>query len=48
LKELATDFTKLDRFDVTSFKSWQKKMHFLLAGIRVTYVLIATKLVATK
>jgi hypothetical protein len=46
LKELAADFTKLDRFDGTSFKRWQKKMHFLLAGIRVAYVLTTPKPVA--
>jgi hypothetical protein len=46
LKELATDFTKLDRFDGTSFKRWQKKMHLLLAGIRVAYVLTTPKPVA--
>jgi hypothetical protein len=46
LKELATDFTKLDRFDGTSFKRWLKKMHFLLAGIRVAYLLTTPKPVA--
>jgi hypothetical protein len=46
LKKLAADFTKLDRFDGTFFKRWQKKMHFLLAGIRVAYVLTTLKPVA--
>jgi hypothetical protein len=46
LKELVADFTKLDRFDGTSFKRWQKKMHFLLPGIRVAYVLTTPKPIA--
>ncbi|XP_062161935.1 uncharacterized protein LOC133868960 [Alnus glutinosa] len=46
LKELAVDFIKLERFDGSSFKRWQKKMHFLLAGLRVAYVLTTPKPVA--
>jgi hypothetical protein len=46
LKELTADFTKLDRFDGTSFKRWQKKIHFLLAGIKVAYVLTILKPIA--
>jgi hypothetical protein len=46
LKKLAADFIKLEMFDGYSFKRWQKKMHFLIVGLRVAYVLTTPKPVA--
>jgi hypothetical protein len=46
LKDLVADFIKLERFDESSFKRWQKKMHFLFAGLSVAYVLTTPKHVA--
>ena len=43
LKEFAADFTKLERFDGVNFVRWQKKMHFLLVGLKVVYVLTTAK-----
>ncbi|GJZ67013.1 hypothetical protein Tco_0630253 [Tanacetum coccineum] len=39
LMQMSTDIVKLDRFDGGSFKHWQKKMQFLLATLKVAYVL---------
>lgn len=39
LREMATDFIKLERFDGGNFLRWQKKMHFLIATLKVVYVL---------
>ena len=39
LMQMSTDIVKLDRFDGGSFKRWQKKMQFLLATLKVSYVL---------
>ncbi|GKE62176.1 hypothetical protein Tco_1512543, partial [Tanacetum coccineum] len=39
LMQMSTDIVKLDRFDGGSFKCWQKKMQFLLATLKVAYVL---------
>nr|GEX39554.1 potassium channel AKT2/3-like [Tanacetum cinerariifolium] len=39
LMQMSTDIVKLDRFDGGSFKRWQKKMQFLLATLKVAYVL---------
>ncbi|XP_057965422.1 uncharacterized protein LOC131155963 [Malania oleifera] len=43
LREFAMDFVKLERFDGSNFKCWQKKMHFLLVGLKVMYVLTTPK-----
>ncbi|GJT08380.1 hypothetical protein Tco_0842842 [Tanacetum coccineum] len=39
LMQMSTDIVKLDRFDGGSFKRWQKKIQFLLATLKVAYVL---------
>nr|GEY17179.1 zinc finger, CCHC-type [Tanacetum cinerariifolium] len=39
LKEMTTNFEKLDKFEVRDFRRWQKKMHFLLTKLKVVYVL---------
>ena len=39
LRELASNFVKLDQFDGCNFRQWQKKMHFLLSTLKITYVL---------
>ena len=39
LREMATDFQKLDRFDGGNFVRWQKKMHILLITLKIIYVL---------
>ncbi|GKB15112.1 zinc finger, CCHC-type containing protein [Tanacetum coccineum] len=39
LMQMSTDIVKLDRFDGGSFKRWQKKIQFLLATVKVAYVL---------
>ncbi|XP_021755973.1 uncharacterized protein LOC110721150 [Chenopodium quinoa] len=39
MKDLATNFVKLDRFDGGNFRRWQKKVHFLLTTLNVAYVL---------
>ena len=39
LMQMSTGIVKLDRFDGGSFKRWQKKMQFLLATLKVAYVL---------
>ncbi|GJU37925.1 zinc finger, CCHC-type containing protein [Tanacetum coccineum] len=36
---MASNFSKLDKFEGVNFKRWQKKMHFLLSSISVVYVL---------
>ncbi|KAL3514535.1 hypothetical protein ACH5RR_027252 [Cinchona calisaya] len=43
LREMATDFVKLECFDRGNFRKWQKKMHFLLATLNVVYVLNTPK-----
>lgn len=45
LKEFATDFIKLEKFDRNSFTKCHKKIHSLLASLRVTYMLTTPKLV---
>ncbi|XLR35191.1 hypothetical protein S83_063091 [Arachis hypogaea] len=39
IKEMTSDFVKLERFDGGNFIRWQKKMHFLLTTLKVAYVL---------
>nr|GEZ46923.1 zinc finger, CCHC-type [Tanacetum cinerariifolium] len=39
LMQMLTDIVKLDRFDGGSFKRYQKKIQFLLATLKVAYVL---------
>nr|GFB77193.1 retrovirus-related Pol polyprotein from transposon TNT 1-94 [Tanacetum cinerariifolium] len=39
VKEMTTNFGKLDKFEGRDFRRWQKKMHFLLTSLKVVYVL---------
>ncbi|GJW65201.1 zinc finger, CCHC-type containing protein [Tanacetum coccineum] len=39
MKHMASNFAKLEKFEGVDFKRWQKKMHFLLSGMSVVYVL---------
>ncbi|GKB92753.1 zinc finger, CCHC-type containing protein [Tanacetum coccineum] len=39
VKEMTTNFGKLDMFERHDFRRWQKKMHFLLTTLKVVYVL---------
>ncbi|GJZ02464.1 zinc finger, CCHC-type containing protein [Tanacetum coccineum] len=39
VKEMTTNFGKLDKFQGHNFRRWQKKMHFLLTALKVVYVL---------
>ncbi|GKA92064.1 zinc finger, CCHC-type containing protein [Tanacetum coccineum] len=39
VKEMTTNFGKLDKFEGHDFRRWQKKMHFLLTTLKVVYVL---------
>nr|GEX75964.1 reverse transcriptase domain-containing protein [Tanacetum cinerariifolium] len=39
IKDMTTKFGKLDKFEGNDFRSWQKKMHFLLTTLKVVYVL---------
>nr|GEU38223.1 zinc finger, CCHC-type [Tanacetum cinerariifolium] len=39
MKHTALNFAKLDKFEGVDFRSWQKKMHFLLSSMSVVYVL---------
>ncbi|GKE70169.1 hypothetical protein Tco_1528241 [Tanacetum coccineum] len=39
MKLMASNFAKLDKFEGLDFRRWQKKMHFLLSGMTVVYVL---------
>ncbi|KAF2316203.1 hypothetical protein GH714_041544 [Hevea brasiliensis] len=43
LREMSTDFVKLEHFDGGNFLRWQKKMHFLLVTLKVVYVLNTPK-----
>ncbi|GJQ94944.1 zinc finger, CCHC-type containing protein [Tanacetum coccineum] len=42
VKEMTTNFRKLDKFEGHDFRRWQKKMHFLLMTLKVVYVLTAS------
>ncbi|GKD07172.1 hypothetical protein Tco_1186857 [Tanacetum coccineum] len=39
MKEMTTNFGKLDKFKGHDFRRWQKKMNFLLTTLKVVYVL---------
>nr|GEW45502.1 zinc finger, CCHC-type [Tanacetum cinerariifolium] len=39
VKEMSTNFGKLDKFEGHDFRRWQKNMHFLLTTLKVVYVL---------
>ncbi|GJX84552.1 zinc finger, CCHC-type containing protein [Tanacetum coccineum] len=39
MKHIASNFSKLDKFERVDFRRWQKKMHFLLSIMSVVYVL---------
>ncbi|GJR11429.1 zinc finger, CCHC-type containing protein [Tanacetum coccineum] len=39
VKDITTNFRKLDKFEGHDFRRWQKKMHFLLTTLKVVYVL---------
>ena len=39
LREMTSNFQKLDKFEGVGFRRWQKKMHFLLTTLKVVYVL---------
>ncbi|GJU99667.1 hypothetical protein Tco_1328938 [Tanacetum coccineum] len=39
MKHMASNFTKLDKFEGVDFRRWQKKMHFLFFSMSVVYVL---------
>nr|GEX06415.1 zinc finger, CCHC-type [Tanacetum cinerariifolium] len=39
MKYMASNFSKLDKFEGEYFRRWQKKMHFLLSSMSVVYML---------
>ncbi|GKB84591.1 hypothetical protein Tco_0956863, partial [Tanacetum coccineum] len=39
MKHMASNFTKLDKFERVDFRRWKKKMHFLLSSMSVVYML---------
>nr|GEZ00518.1 zinc finger, CCHC-type [Tanacetum cinerariifolium] len=39
VKDMTTNFEKLDKFEGHNFRRWHKKMHFLLTTLKVVYVL---------
>nr|GEU42296.1 zinc finger, CCHC-type [Tanacetum cinerariifolium] len=39
VKDMTTNFGKLDKFEGHDFRRWKKKMHFLLTTLKVVYVL---------
>jgi len=43
LKELTTNFVKLEKFEGGNFLRWQRKMKFLLTTLNVAYVLTTPK-----
>lgn len=43
LREFAADFIKLEHFDEVNFQCWPKQMHFLLANLKMMYVLTTPK-----
>ncbi|KAK3004884.1 hypothetical protein RJ639_018303 [Escallonia herrerae] len=40
LKDMGSDFHRLERFDGGDFVRWQRKMHFLLVTVKVYYVIV--------
>lgn len=39
MRQVAANFSKLEKFEGVDFRRWQKKMHFLLSSMNVVYVL---------
>lgn len=39
MRQMAANFSKLEKFEGVDFRRWQKKMHFLLSSINVVDVL---------
>ncbi|GJX78952.1 hypothetical protein Tco_0327101 [Tanacetum coccineum] len=39
MKQMTSNFAKLDKFEGVNFIRWQKKMYFLLSSMSVVYVL---------
>ena len=39
IREMTSNFQKLDKFEGVGFRRWQKKMHFLLTTLKAVYVL---------
>ncbi|CAM8910838.1 unnamed protein product [Rhodiola kirilowii] len=39
VREMTTNFGKLEKFEGVNFRRWQKKMHFLLTSLKVVHVL---------
>ncbi|GJV31504.1 hypothetical protein Tco_1391904, partial [Tanacetum coccineum] len=39
VKDMTTKFGELDKFEGNDFRRWQKKIHFLLTTLKVSYVL---------
>nr|GEY60350.1 zinc finger, CCHC-type [Tanacetum cinerariifolium] len=39
MKDMTTNFEKLDKFEGYDFRRWQKKVHFFLTTLKVIYVL---------
>nr|GEV82629.1 zinc finger, CCHC-type [Tanacetum cinerariifolium] len=44
MKDMTTNFGKLDKFEGDNFRRWQKKMQILLTRLKVVYVLTAPML----
>lgn len=43
LKEMTSNFVKLDKFDGGNFIRWQKKINILLTTLKVVYVMNTTR-----
>ena len=39
MRQIAANFSKLEKFEGVDFRRWQKKMHFLLSSMNVVSVL---------
>nr|GFB52484.1 zinc finger, CCHC-type [Tanacetum cinerariifolium] len=44
MKDMTTNFGKLDKFEGHDFRRWKKKMHFLLTTLKVVYALTTSML----